>query len=64
MSFTAQPDDAFAKLQLQMMGVFAEFERDIIRKLQAEGIANAKERGVYANRKRKPEILRHGKTTP
>jgi DNA-binding MarR family transcriptional regulator len=32
---------AFAKLQLQMMGAFAEFERNIIRKRQAEGIAKA-----------------------
>ena len=56
LSFTAQLNDAFAKLQLQMMGAFAEFERNIIRKRQAEGIAKAKERGVYANRKRKPVI--------
>jgi DNA invertase Pin-like site-specific DNA recombinase len=28
-----------------MMGAFAEFERNIIRKRQAEGIAKAKERG-------------------
>lgn len=47
-----------AKLQLQMMGAFAEFERNIIKKRQAEGIAKAKARGVYANRKRKPTIDR------
>jgi len=35
---------------LQMMGAFAEFERNIIRKRQAEGIAKAKARGVYAKR--------------
>ena len=46
-------DDAFAKLQLQMMGAFAEFERNIIKKRQAEGIAKAKERGVYQGRKKK-----------
>ena len=51
--FSGRSDDAFAKLQLQMMGAFAEFERNIIRKRQAEGIAKAKERGVYENRKRK-----------
>jgi DNA invertase Pin-like site-specific DNA recombinase len=34
-----------------MMGAFAEFERSIIRKRQAEGIAKAKERGVYKGRK-------------
>ena len=56
LTFGAGVDDALAKLQLQMMGAFAEFERNIIRKRQAEGIAKAKERGVYANRERKPKI--------
>jgi DNA invertase Pin-like site-specific DNA recombinase len=41
-----------------MMGASAEFERNIIRKRQAEGIAKAKERGVYNNRKRKTVIDR------
>ena len=54
--FRGNSDDAFAKLQLQMMGAFAEFERNIIRKRQAEGIAKAKERGVYENRKRKRKV--------
>ena len=54
--FSGSSDDAFAKLQLQMMGAFAEFERNIIRKRQAEGIAKAKERGVYENRKRKRKV--------
>ncbi|MGH1354849.1 MAG: helix-turn-helix domain-containing protein [Thalassovita sp.] len=50
LSFTAGSDDAFAKLQLQMMGAFAEFERNIIRKRQAEGIAKAKLKGLYKGR--------------
>ena len=54
--FSGSENDAFAKLQLQMMGAFAEFERNIIRKRQAEGIAKAKERGVYARRTRKKTI--------
>lgn len=54
--FSGNSDDAFAKLQLQMMGAFAEFERNIIRKRQAEGIAKAKQRGVYENRKRKRKV--------
>jgi len=54
--FSGAENDAFAKLQLQMMGAFAEFERAIIRKRQAEGIAKAKERGVYVNRKRKSTL--------
>jgi DNA invertase Pin-like site-specific DNA recombinase len=41
-----------------MIGAFAEFRRNIIRKRQAEGIAKAKERGVYKNRKRKTVIDR------
>ncbi|WP_223426883.1 recombinase family protein, partial [Tateyamaria pelophila] len=47
LTFSADADDAFAKLQLQMMGAFAEFERNIIRKRQAEGIAKAKAKGVF-----------------
>ena len=58
LTFSADADDAFAKLQLQMMGAFAEFERNIIRKRQAEGIAKAKERGVYKNRTRRTTINR------
>ena len=56
LTFGAGADDAFAKLQLQMMGAFAEFERNIIRKRQAEGIAKA--RGVYKDRKRSTVIDR------
>ena len=58
LTFSAGADDAFAKLQLQMMGAFAEFERNIIRKRQAEGIAKAKARGVYKDRKRSTTINR------
>lgn len=43
--------DPFAKLQLHLMGAFAEFERSIISERQREGIARAKERGVYSGRK-------------
>jgi DNA invertase Pin-like site-specific DNA recombinase len=41
-----------AKLQLQMMGAFAEFERSLIRERQREGIAIAKANGVYKGRAR------------
>ena len=47
LTFSAEAEDAIAKLQLQMMGAFAEFERNIIKKRQAEGIAKAKAKGVY-----------------
>ena len=53
LKFGSDSNDAFAKLQLQMMGAFAEFERNIIRKRQAEVIAKAKERGVYKGRAEK-----------
>lgn len=50
LSFTGGTDDPFAKLQLHLMSAFAEFERAIIRKRQAEGIYKAKERGIYKGR--------------
>ncbi len=52
LSFSADGGCAFQTLQLQMLGAFAQFERTIIRKRQAEGIAKAKAKGVYAQRKR------------
>ena len=59
LTFDPSKQDALATLQLQMMGSFAQFERNIIRKRQAEGIAKAKERGVYQNRTpKKPTISR------
>jgi len=47
LSFSPNAEDALAKLQLQMMGAFAEFERNIIHKRQAEGIAKAKLEGKF-----------------
>ncbi len=44
--FTGDSDNSINKLMLQMMGAFAEFERNLIRERQAEGIANAKKKGV------------------
>ena len=41
-----------AALMLSVMGAFAEFERSLIRERQREGIALAKQRGVYRGRKR------------
>ena len=51
LSFTASKDDPFARLQLQMIGSFAEFERSLIRKRQAEGIEKARLKGTYKGRK-------------
>ena len=41
-----------AKLTLSLVGAFAEFEREMIRSRQREGIALAKARGVYKGRVR------------
>jgi DNA invertase Pin-like site-specific DNA recombinase len=40
-----------ATLLLSVMGAFAEFERALILERQREGIAAAKQRGVYTGRK-------------
>lgn len=56
-SETADPMD---KLMLSMLGAFAEYERTLIRERQREGIAKAKQRGVYKGRIQKitdPEQL-------
>ena len=52
LSFSGSGGCAFQTLQMQMIGAFAQFERTIIRKRQAEGIAKAKQRGVYSQRKK------------
>ena len=46
--FGVEDASPMAKLQLQMMGAFAEFERSLILERQREGIAIAKANGVYA----------------
>lgn len=54
---TEQPVDtrsAAGKAFLDMLGIFAEFETNLRRERQMEGIATAKARGVY--RGRKPSI--------
>jgi DNA invertase Pin-like site-specific DNA recombinase len=51
LSFTGE-DSPMANLMLSVMGAFAEFERELIRERQREGIALARRRGVYRGRKR------------
>lgn len=58
LTFDPDKQDALSTLQLQMMGAFAEFERNIIKKRQLEGIEKAKAKGVYVNHGRKPTIDR------
>jgi DNA invertase Pin-like site-specific DNA recombinase len=52
--------DPMDKLMLSMLGAFAEYERTLIRERQREGIAKAKQRGVYRGRQQKitdPETI-------
>ena len=51
LTFTGE-DNPMAQLLLSVMGAFAEFERELIRERQREGIALAKARGAYRGRKR------------
>lgn len=60
---TEQPIDtgtAAGKAFLDMLGVFAEFETNLRRERQMEGIAAAKARGAYKGRKPKidPDLVR------
>jgi DNA invertase Pin-like site-specific DNA recombinase len=51
LTFTGE-DSPMATLLLSVLGAFAEFERALIRERQREGIALAKQRGVYRGRKK------------
>lgn len=51
LTFTGD-DSPMANLMLSVMGAFAEFERALLKERQKEGIALAKQRGVYKGRKR------------
>lgn len=49
LEFTGE-DSPSQNLMLQMMGAVAQFERAMIKERQREGIAKAKEKGVYKGR--------------
>ncbi len=51
LTFTGD-DTPMSRLLLSVMGAVAEFERELIRERQREGIALAKRRGVYKGRKK------------
>ncbi len=60
---TEQPVDtstAAGKAFFDMLGVFAEFETNLRRERQSEGIATAKRRGVYRGRKPKIDMVAIG----
>jgi DNA invertase Pin-like site-specific DNA recombinase len=49
--FSADTANPTSALMLAVLGAFAQFERDMIRERQCEGIVLAKMRGVYTGRK-------------
>lgn len=49
LTFSGQ-DSSMSHLLLSVLGAVAQFERDLIRERQREGIALAKQRGVYRGR--------------
>jgi DNA invertase Pin-like site-specific DNA recombinase len=51
LSFTGE-DSPMSNLMLSVLGAVAQFERDLIKERQREGIALAKQRGAYKGRKR------------
>jgi DNA invertase Pin-like site-specific DNA recombinase len=58
---TEQPIDtgtAAGKAFLDMLGVFAEFETNLRKERQLEGIADAKARGVYKGRKASMDVAK------
>ncbi|MFV3403276.1 recombinase family protein [Pseudomonas sp. NY15463] len=67
MTFTGE-DSPMQKLMLNMMGSFAQFEREVMKERQREGIAKAKEKGVYKGRAKTVDdaailaLLTEGKT--
>jgi DNA invertase Pin-like site-specific DNA recombinase len=50
LTFTGE-DSPMSKLLLSVMGAFAQFERELLRERQREGIAIAKQAGKYRGRK-------------
>lgn len=52
LTFDASTDNPMSKMILSMVGAFAEFERNMIKSRQKEGIALAKARGAYKGRQR------------
>jgi DNA invertase Pin-like site-specific DNA recombinase len=52
LTFTGE-DNPFQMLQLQIIGAVAQFEREIIKERQREGIAKAQAKGKHCGRKAK-----------
>ncbi len=52
LTFSSETKDHMAKLQLTMLAAFAEFERELIKERQKEGIAIAKAEGKYSKKRK------------
>lgn len=52
LTFSADKQDCFSELMLNMLASFAQFERSMIRERQKEGVQIAKAKGAYKGRKR------------
>ncbi len=52
LTFSPDSKDHMAKLQLTMLAAFAEFERELIKERQREGITIAKAAGKYSGRRK------------
>ena len=69
LTFAPDVDNPIATMQLQMMGAFAQFERTVKRQRQLEGIAIAKDKGIYKggmkriNRERVHQLRSEGLST-
>lgn len=50
MSFNKENNGSMGKLMFQILGAFAEFERNLIKERQSEGIAQAKAKGKHLGR--------------
>jgi DNA invertase Pin-like site-specific DNA recombinase len=62
LAFSSDTRDHMAKLQLTMLAAFAEFERELIKERQREGIEIAKAKGKYTKpRKITDEVLEEAK---
>lgn len=51
LTFTGE-DSAMSRLLLSVMGAFAEFERQLLKERQREGIEAARKRGIHKGRKK------------
>lgn len=51
-TYTSEATESLSRLLLQVLGAFAEFERNLIRERQAEGIKIARAAGKYRGRPR------------